>query len=74
MVDVVSAVAVAGSPGASIPVRIGLLVSFGMPAGGILLILGVGRLLDMARTVLNVGADLVTACIVDRWTAPSAET
>ena len=66
-----SAVAVAGIPGASIPVMIGLLVSFGIPADGILLILGVDRLLDMARTVLNVGADLVTACIVDRWTAPS---
>jgi DAACS family dicarboxylate/amino acid:cation (Na+ or H+) symporter len=70
ILTVLSAVAVAGIPGASIPVMIGLLVSFGIPADGILLILGVDRLLDMARTVLNVGADLVTACIVDRWTVP----
>jgi Na+/H+-dicarboxylate symporter len=29
------------------------------------LILGADRVLDMARTVLNVAADVVTACIVD---------
>jgi len=62
---VLSAVAVAGIPGGSLPLIIGLLVHFGIPAEGIALILGVDRLLDMARTVLNVAADLVTACIVD---------
>ena len=64
---VLSAVAVAGIPGASIPVMIGLCRGFGIPPEGIALILGVDRLLDMARTTLNVGADMVTACIVDRW-------
>ncbi|MCB1127393.1 MAG: dicarboxylate/amino acid:cation symporter, partial [Verrucomicrobiae bacterium] len=69
VITVLSAVAVAGIPGASIPVMVGLLASFQVPPDGILLILGVDRILDMARTVLNVGADLVTACLVDRWTA-----
>ncbi len=62
---VLSAVAVAGIPGASLPVLVGLLASFHLPAEGIALILGFDRLLDMARTAVNVGADLVTACVVD---------
>lgn len=62
---VLSAVAVAGIPGGSLPLIVGLLVNFGIPAEGIALILGTDRILDMARTVLNVGADVVTACVVD---------
>lgn len=62
---VLSAVAVAGIPGGSLPLIVGLLVTFRIPAEGIALVLGVDRILDMARTALNVGADVVTACIVD---------
>jgi Na+/H+-dicarboxylate symporter len=70
---VLSAVAVAGIPGASLPLIVGLLATFHIPPEGIALIYGVDRLLDMARTTLNVGADLVTACIVqDRLGAPAA--
>jgi len=65
LLAVLSAVAVASIPGASLPLIVGLLANFGLPPDGIALILGVDRLLDMARTVLNVSADLVTACIVD---------
>ncbi|MSR67012.1 MAG: dicarboxylate/amino acid:cation symporter [Pedosphaera sp.] len=63
---VLSAVAVAGVPGASLPLIVGLLVNFGLPGEGVALILGIDRLLDMARTVLNVAGDVVTACIVDK--------
>ncbi len=62
---VFSAVAVASVPGASLPLIVGLLANFGLPPDGIALILGVDRLLDMARTTVNVSADIVTACIVD---------
>jgi len=65
LLAVLSAVAVAGIPGGSLPLLVGLLVNFGLPAEGIAMILGVDRVLDMARTVVNVGADVVTACIVD---------
>jgi len=65
LLAVLSAVAVASIPGASLPLIVGLLANFGLPPDGIALILGVDRLLDMARTVLNVTADVVTACIVD---------
>ena len=67
--SVLSAVAVAGIPGGSLPLIAGLLVAFGIPPEGIGIILGVDRILDMTRTMVNVGADLVTAVSVDRQPA-----
>jgi DAACS family dicarboxylate/amino acid:cation (Na+ or H+) symporter len=68
MLAVLSAVAVAAIPGGSLPLIAGLLVAFGIPPEGIGIILGVDRLLDMTRTMVNVGADVVTALVVDRNT------
>jgi Na+/H+-dicarboxylate symporter len=65
---VLSAVAVAAIPGGSLPLIAGLLVSFGIPAEGIGIILGVDRILDMTRTMVNVGSDVVTTTVVDRYT------
>lgn len=65
LLAVLSAVAVAGIPGGSLPLIIALLANFHIPPEGIGLILGIDRVLDMARTVLNVAADVVIACIVD---------
>ncbi len=62
---VLSAVAVAAIPGGSLPLIAGLLATFGIDPAGIGIILGVDRILDMCRTTLNVGCDLVTAAIVD---------
>ncbi|TAG33453.1 MAG: dicarboxylate/amino acid:cation symporter [Verrucomicrobia bacterium] len=69
---VLTAVAVAGIPGGSLPLIAGLCVTFGIPPEGIAIVLGVDRLLDMARTTVNVGADLVTAVIVDEKSGPLA--
>ncbi len=69
---VFSAVAVAGIPGGSLPIIMGLLTSFGIPPEGLALIVGVDRILDMARTTVNVGADVVTATIVDDQLKKSA--
>ncbi|MGE0116124.1 MAG: dicarboxylate/amino acid:cation symporter [Steroidobacteraceae bacterium] len=63
--SVLSAVAVASIPGGSLPLIAGLLVSFNIPPEGIGIILGVDRLLDMTRTMVNVGCDLVTCAVVD---------
>ena len=63
--SVVSAVAVAAIPGGSLPLIAGLLVAFEIPPEGIGIILGVDRILDMTRTVTNVGSDLVTTAVVD---------
>jgi DAACS family dicarboxylate/amino acid:cation (Na+ or H+) symporter len=65
LLAVLGAVAVAGIPGGSLPIIAGLLITFGIPAEGIGIIIGIDRILDMTRTMVNVGADLVAAVIVD---------
>ena len=65
LLAVLGAVAVAGIPGGSLPIIAGLLITFGIPPEGIGIILGVDRLLDMTRTMENVGADMVTTAVVD---------
>ena len=67
---VLSAVAVAAIPGGSLPLIAGLLVAFGIPPEGIGIILGVDRILDMTRTMVNVGADLVTAAVIEASQPP----
>jgi DAACS family dicarboxylate/amino acid:cation (Na+ or H+) symporter len=68
LLSVLSAVAVAGIPGGSLPLIAGLLITFGVPAEGIGIILGTDRILDMCRTATNVGCDLTTALVVDSLT------
>ncbi|HVR73717.1 MAG TPA: dicarboxylate/amino acid:cation symporter [Planctomycetota bacterium] len=62
--SVLAGVGTAGVPGGSIPLIVPVLVSVGVPGEGIAVILGVDRLLDMCRTVLNVTGDLVVATFV----------
>jgi DAACS family dicarboxylate/amino acid:cation (Na+ or H+) symporter len=69
---VFSAVAVAAIPGGSLPLIAGLLITFGIPPEGIGIVLGVDRLLDMTRTMVNVGSDIVTTVVVDARTPPTA--
>lgn len=66
---VLSAVAVAGIPGGSLPLIAGLLATFGIPPEGIGIVLGADRILDMTRTMVNVGGDMVTAVVVDAQVA-----
>ncbi|MDO8543730.1 MAG: dicarboxylate/amino acid:cation symporter [Opitutaceae bacterium] len=65
LLAVLSAVAVAGIPGGSLPLIAGLLATFGIPPEGIGIVLGADRILDMTRTMTNVGSDLVTTIVVD---------
>jgi DAACS family dicarboxylate/amino acid:cation (Na+ or H+) symporter len=62
--SIVAGIGTAGVPGGSLPVIVLLLQGLGIPAGGIGMILGVDRLLDMGRTTINVAGDLVIAEIV----------
>jgi DAACS family dicarboxylate/amino acid:cation (Na+ or H+) symporter len=61
LMSILAGVGTAGVPGGSIPLIVLLLQSIGVPAEGIGIILGVDRLLDMSRTVVNVTGDLVLA-------------
>jgi DAACS family dicarboxylate/amino acid:cation (Na+ or H+) symporter len=66
LMSVLAGVGTAGVPGGSIPLIVVLLRSVGVPGEGIAIILGVDRILDMSRTVLNVTGDLAVATCVDK--------
>ncbi len=63
---VLAGVGTAGVPGGSLPLVAGVLASVGVDPASIAVILGVDRVLDMCRTVLNVLGDLVVAAVVGR--------
>lgn len=64
--SVITAVGAAGVPGGSIPLLVMVLGMVGVPGEAIALVLGVDRILDMARTVPNVTGDLLTSLVVAR--------
>ena len=63
---ILTATGMAGVPGGSLPLIGLILVQVNVPAGAIALVLGVDRILDMCRTMVNVTADLTTAVFVAR--------
>jgi len=66
LMSVLAGVGTAGVPGGSLPLIVIVLQSVGVPGEGIGIILGVDRILDMCRTVLNVTGDLAIATCVSR--------
>ncbi len=58
------AVGAPGLPGSSVVMMTVVLQAVGLPSEGIAIILAVDRLLDMARTVVNVSGDAAAAVIV----------
>jgi DAACS family dicarboxylate/amino acid:cation (Na+ or H+) symporter len=64
--SVIMAVGAAGVPGGSLPLIMVVLASVGVPPEGIAIILGVDRILDMSRTVLNTTGDLSATVYVAR--------
>jgi proton glutamate symport protein len=67
----------AGIPRASQVILAGTLVTFGLPLEGIVLIIGVDELMDMARTTINLVGNCLATAVVARWegelTLPSPE-
>ena len=57
----------AGVPRASQVVLAGTLVMFGLPLEGVILIIGIDGLLDMARTTVNLVGNCLAAAVVARW-------
>lgn len=66
LLSVLMAVGTAGVPGGSIPLLMLVLQAVGVPGEGIALVLGVDRILDMCRTVVNVTGDMTCAVYVAR--------
>jgi len=66
LMSVLAGIGTAGVPGGSLPVIVLVLESVGVPGEGIGIILGIDRLLDMCRTVLNVTGDITAAAYVAR--------
>ncbi len=69
---VITAVGAAAVPGGSIPLLVGILAMFNVPGEAIAIVLGVDRILDMARTTVNIIGDLTAAAFIAKsegvWT------
>jgi DAACS family dicarboxylate/amino acid:cation (Na+ or H+) symporter len=63
---ILMAMGAAGVPSGAIQVLILVLESVGVPGEGIAMVVGVDRVLDMCRTVVNVTGDMVAATFVAR--------
>lgn len=59
-----ASIGTAGVPGVGLIMLAMVLQQVGLPVDGIALIIGIDRLLDMTRTVVNVTGDCTVACIV----------
>jgi DAACS family dicarboxylate/amino acid:cation (Na+ or H+) symporter len=66
LLSVVTAIGAAGVPGGSLPLIMVVLATVGVRPESIAIILGIDRILDMARTTLNVTGDLTAAAYVAR--------
>ena len=64
LMAILAGVGTAGVPGGSLPLIVVVMQSVGVPGAAIGIILGVDRILDMCRTVVNVTGDLaIAACV-----------
>lgn len=62
--SILASIGTAGVPGVGLIMLAMVFNQVGLPVEGIALILGVDRLLDMLRTIVNVTGDAVVTCIV----------
>jgi proton glutamate symport protein len=58
---------VAGVPRASQVILAGTLVTFNLPLEGVVLIMGVDSLMDMARTTINLVGNCLATAVMARW-------
>lgn len=63
---VASSIGAPGTPGVSIAILASVAAGFGIPAAGLAIILGVDRILDMSRTVVNVTGDITAAVVMKK--------
>jgi proton glutamate symport protein len=58
---------VAGVSRAALVILLGTVVSFGLPAEPVFIILGIDVLMDMARTAINVVGNCLATAVIARW-------
>jgi proton glutamate symport protein len=58
---------IAGVPGVSFVVLLATLGSVGIPVEGLAFIAGIDRILDMARTVVNIVGNSLAALVITKW-------
>jgi Na+/H+-dicarboxylate symporter len=64
LTSTLASIGTAGVPGAGLVMTSMVLTSVGLPLEGIAIIAGIDRILDMARTALNVTGDCAVTCVV----------
>ncbi|HOP21447.1 MAG TPA: dicarboxylate/amino acid:cation symporter [Gammaproteobacteria bacterium] len=64
MMSIMASIGTAGVPGVGLIMLATVLTQVGLPVEGIGIIIGVDRLLDMTRTVVNITGDCAVTCIV----------
>lgn len=67
LVLMVTSKGIAGVPGVSFVVLLATLGSVGIPVAGLAFIAGIDRLLDMARTVVNVVGNALASVVMAKW-------
>lgn len=73
LVLMVTSKGIAGVPGVSFVVLLATLGSVGIPAEGLAFIAGIDRILDMARTCVNIVGNSLAAIVISRWEGHSLE-
>lgn len=63
----ISTKGIAGVPGAALIILAGTATAFGIPVEGVAMLLGIDRVLDMARTMCNVTGNCIAGLVVARW-------
>lgn len=67
LVLMVTSKGIAGVPGVSFVVLLATLKSVGIPSEGLAIIAGIDRILDMARTVVNVVGNSLATVVIAKW-------
>ncbi|WP_251551014.1 cation:dicarboxylate symporter family transporter [Neobacillus muris] len=67
LVLMVTSKGIAGVPGVSLVVLLATLGSVGIPAEGLAFIAGIDRILDMARTCVNIVGNSLAAIVISKW-------
>lgn len=73
LVLMITSKGIAGVPGVSFVVLLATLGTVGIPVEGLAFIAGIDRILDMARTVVNIVGNSLAAIVITKWEGKKLE-